>query len=123
MSDDSDNSEHLLSRTKQLALRIIGLVEAIPNGRPGEAIARQLIRSGTAVGANYRSSRRARSIPDMIAKMKIAEEEADETLFWLELLIDSELISASRLKPLYDEIDEILAMIVASIKTLRKKGK
>lgn len=71
------------------------------------------------MGANYRSSKRAKSRADMLNKLKIVEEEADETMYWLELLIDAGLVSETKLKPLYTEVEEILAMTVSSIKTLR----
>jgi four helix bundle protein len=109
------------ARTKQLALRVIKLVEALPRGTTASVIGRQVLRSATSVGANYRAACRARSAADMIAKLKIVEEEADETLYWLELLVDGEIIPAARLEPLMKETDEILAMTVASIKTLRRR--
>jgi four helix bundle protein len=109
------------ARTKQLALRVIKLVEALPRGTTASVIGRQVLRSATSVGANYRAACRARSTADMIAKLKIVEEEADETLYWLELLVDGEIIPAARLEPLMKETDEILAMTVASIKTLRRR--
>ena len=108
-------------RTKQIALRVIKVVEALPRRTTASVIGRQVLRSATSVGANYRAACRARSTADMIAKLKIVEEEADETLYWLELLIEAGLMPDSRLKPLMQEIDEILAMTVASIKTLRKR--
>ena len=113
------NEPDLRIRTKQMALRIIRLAEALPKGETSKVIGRQLLRCGTSVGANYRASKRAKSRADMINKLKIVEEEADETLYWLELLIDAELIPESKLKPLYTEVEEILAMTVSSIKTLR----
>jgi len=107
-------------RTKMLALRVIRLVEALPRNRTSEVIGRQLLRSATSVGANYRAACRARSNADMIAKLGIVEEEADETLYWLELLIEAGLMPESRLVELMQETDEIVAMTVASIKTLRR---
>jgi len=84
-------------------------------------IGRQLLRAGTSVGSNYRAACRARSTADMIAKLKIVEEEADETLYWLELLVEANIMPEAQLSPLMTETDEILAMAVASIKTLRKR--
>ena len=106
-------------RTYQLALRIIRLVEALPKTATGSVIGKQLIRCGTSIGANYRAACRGRSAPDVIAKLGIVEEEADETLYWLELLIEANVLSRKRLEPLMKETGEILAMTVASIKTLR----
>ena len=108
-------------RTKALALRVIKLVGVLPNTVAGRVIGKQLLRSATSVGANYRTACRARSDADMIAKLGIVEEEGDETLYWLELLVESDLIPESRLSDLMKETDEIVAMVVSSIKTLRKK--
>jgi four helix bundle protein len=108
------------NRTKQYALRIIRLTEALPRGRLASVIGRQLLRSGTSVGANYRAACRGKSRADVIAKLAIVEEEADECLYWMELLIDSGLVPEHRITDLMQEGDEIVAMTVASIKTLRK---
>ncbi|PSR19766.1 four helix bundle protein [filamentous cyanobacterium CCP3] len=108
-------------RTKVLALRVIRLVEALPRKPATDVIGKQLIRCATSVGANYRSACRAKSVADLIAKLGIVEEEADECLYWLELLVETEEISAERVKSLMAETNEILAMTVASIKTLRRK--
>lgn len=110
----------LRDRTKALALRIIELVNSLPPDDVGRVIGRQVLRCGTSVGANYRASMRPKSRADMVNKLKIVEEEADETLYWLELLVDGNIISESRLKPLMTEVNEIIAMTVASIKTLRQ---
>ncbi|MDJ0678135.1 MAG: four helix bundle protein [Calothrix sp. MO_167.B42] len=117
------NEEQFKSRTKQLALRVIRLIEALPNNRTANVIGNQLLRSATSVGANYRAACRAKSTADLIAKLSIVEEEADETIYWLELLVESSLISFAKLKDLMQEASEILAMTVASIKTLRSKEK
>jgi len=94
----------------------------LPNELVGQVIGKQLLRAGTSVGANYRAACRAKSTADIINKFKIVEEEANETLYWLELLIEAEiLLPQSRLSGLMAKTDEILAMTVASPKTLRKK--
>jgi four helix bundle protein len=108
-------------RTKQLALRVIRLVEALPHTRTADVIGKQLLRAATSVGANYRAAARGKSPADMLNKLKIVEEELDETIYWLELLTASDLVPASRLADLMKEADEILAMVVASIKTLRAR--
>ncbi len=110
-------------RTKQIAIRIIKMTDALPNSKAGDVIGRQIIRSATSVGANYRAACRAKSTADFINKLKIVEEEADETLFWLELIVEADLLPPSRLASLMKETDEIIAMTVASIKTQRKKRK
>ena len=84
--------EEFQARTKRLALRVIRMVEALPRSTTASVIGRQVLRSATSVGANYRAVCRARSTADMIAKLKIVEEEADETLYWLELLVESEVL-------------------------------
>jgi len=115
------DKEQFMARTKGLALRVIKLVEALPKTPTASVIGKQLLRSATSVGANYRAACRARSTTDMIAKLKIVEEETDETLYWLELLVDANIVPEARLASLMSEADEILAMVVASIKTLRKR--
>ena len=113
------NQEELKERTKAYALRVIRLVESLPNDRTSNVIARQLLRCATSVGANYRAACRAKSKADFVAKMGIVEEETDESLYWMELLMDSGIIGASRLTELMNEGNEILAITVASIRTAR----
>ena len=106
-------------RTKQLAIQIIELAEALPKTNSSGVIARQLLRSGTSVGANYRAACRGKSTADVLAKLAIVEEEADETVYWLELLVEAWIVSESTMTRLLKESNEIVAMTVASIKTLR----
>ena len=110
----------LLERTKQFALRIFKLVGALPQTIQGRAVAAQLIRSGTSVAANYRAACRARSKPEFVAKLGVVEEEADETAFWLELIIETELLPATKVKPLLTEASEIVAIMASSKKTAAK---
>ena len=114
------NESDLKKRTKAFALRILKLVDALPKTTAGRALASQIVRSGTSVAANYRAACRARSIADFIAKMGLVEEEADETLFWLELLEESELVTAAKLTAIKEEANELIAITVASIKTARR---
>ena len=107
------------ARTKKLAVAIIKQVDKLPRSLATDVIGKQLLRSGTSIGANYRAACRAKSTPDMINKMKIVEEESDETEYWLELLVEAELVPQEQIKNIYKETDEILAMTVASLKTLR----
>ena len=107
------------ARTKSFALRIIKLVEALPSNRTSDVIGRQLVRSGTSVGANYRAACRAKSIADFVAKMGTVEEEADESSFWLEVIIESGLMKEEMVKDLMNEADQIVAIIVSSINTAR----
>jgi four helix bundle protein len=115
------NEQEFKNRTKQLGVRIIRMVDALPQRRSVDVIGRQILRSATSVGANYRAACRAKSPADIINKLKIVEEGADETLFWQELLVEADLVPESRLADLITETNEILAMTVASIKTLRGK--
>lgn len=113
----------LKERTKQFAIEIIKLVESLPKGLIAGVIGKQLLRSATSVGANYRSACRAKSRADFISKMGIVEEEADESLYWLELLLEDRLVSRKQIEHLMTEGNEITAMVVASIKTARRKQK
>jgi four helix bundle protein len=108
-------------RTRAFALRVIRLADSLPRTRAAEVLGRQLLRSGASVGANYRAACRARSNADFIAKMSIVEEETDETIYWMQLLIDAELVKAEAMGPLLQEADELLAMTVASVNTARGK--
>ena len=110
----------LLQRTKQFALRIFKLVGALPQTIQGKAVAAQLIRSGTSVAANYRAACRARSKAEFVAKLEVVEEEADETAFWLELIIETELVPSAKVKPLLIEAREIVAIMASSKKTAAK---
>ena len=110
----------LLERTKQFALRVFKLVGALPQTIQGRAVASQLIRSGTSVAANYRAACRARSKPEFIAKLGVVEEEADESAFWLELIIETDLLSDAKVKALLVEAGEIAAIIASSKKTAAK---
>jgi four helix bundle protein len=112
-------SEELKRRTKAYALRVMRLCDAIPNTPAGRMIRGQLLRAGTSVGANYRAACRAKSPADFIAKMGIVEEEADESLFWMELLVEGDLLPKERLTDLMAEGDELVAIFVASINTAR----
>jgi len=108
-------------RTKEIALRIIKLVDSLPPASSAQIIGKQLLRSGTSVGANYRAACRAKSSADLIHKLSIVEEEADECLYWLELLNDSGIVAEKKLSKLYSDVNEILAMTVSSIKTMRAR--
>ena len=114
------NPETFRARTKSYALRVIAVVDALPRDQITSVLGRQLLRSGTSVAANYRASARAKSHADFVAKMSIVEEECDESLFWMELLIESRRIRPECLHALMREGTELLAMSVASIKTARK---
>lgn len=116
-----EKQNYLKERTKMFALQIIKLVEQLPKGRTADVTGRQLFESGTSAGATYRAACRARSPADFISKMGIVEEEADETIYWMELLVLSGLIHKFDIIPLLDEANQILAMTVSSIKTAKTK--
>lgn len=112
-------SEELKQRTKQFALRVMKLVDALPSTSCGRAIGGQLIRSGTSVGANYRAACRGRSKAEFTAKMGTVAEEADESCFWLELIVEGGLLASDLVRPLLDEANELTAIFTAAAKTSR----
>ena len=114
---DSD----LRPRTKQFALRIIRLFGRLPKGVEAQVIGKQLLRSTTSVAANYRESCRARSTAEMVSKLGIVEQELDESILWLELLGDAEIVRADLLRDILDEAEQLLKMTVSSIITLKAR--
>ena len=115
------NKEELKIRSKKFSLSIIMLIEKIPTTKAGNTIANQIIRSATSVGANYRAACRAKSDRDFLNKIIIVEEEADETLFWLELLNEGNIVSYNILEPIMKECNELVAIFTSSGKTVRNK--
>jgi len=113
--------EEMKARTKQFALRIIRLVQSLPPNLVVEVIGKQLLRRGTSVGANYRASCRARSAADFIHKLSLVEEEADESIYWMELLIEGKIVKQNLLENLMDEGNQILSIVVSAIKTSKEK--
>lgn len=107
-------SEELKMRTKKFAVRILGFVDVLPTTIKGRIIANQIGRSGTAVGANYRAACRARSRAEFIAKVGVVEEEADETSYWLELAVESGVVSTRRVEALGQESRELTAIMASS---------
>ena len=114
-------AEILKNRTKQFALRVIRVTRSLPNGPEGRIIGHQLLRSGMSVAANYRAVCRARSRPEFLAKLSIVIEEADESEFWLEMLVDAGLIAESKLRDLKSEANQLIAIFNASRTTARKR--
>ena len=112
--------DDLKKRTRAFALRVIKMCEALPKGRTADVIGRQLLRSATSVGANYRAACRAKSRADFVAKMGIVEEECDECLYWMEILVDAGLVKQQRLSQLMREAHELLSITITSIKTARR---
>jgi four helix bundle protein len=115
------NSEELKKRLKLFALRIIKLAESLPNSLAGKTLGGQIIRSGTSPAANYRAACLGKSEKDFLNKLKMAEEELDETMFWLELVVESGLVKQDLLNDLMKENHELLKIIVSSITTIKKK--
>jgi four helix bundle protein len=107
----------LKARTKEFALRVIRLVDVMPNSVKGRAIANQIMRSATSVAANYRAACRARSRAEFIAKIGVVEEEADETAFWLEIVVDANIRTEKQIAPLQKEANELVAVMAASRKS------
>jgi len=117
-------TEELKKRTKKFSVDVIKFVNPLPVGRGVNVISNQVLRSATSVGANYRSACRARSKADFISKITVVEEEADETMYWLELLIDSGLVKEDpKIKKLINEANELTAIFTATGKTMRQSLK
>jgi len=114
------NKQELKDRTKRFALRVIKLVDALPKTTAGRVIGNQLIRSGTAVGANYRAACRGRAKAEFVAKIGVVAEEADESAFWMELIIEGGLLKSDIVTPLYREAEELTAIFTASGRTARQ---
>jgi four helix bundle protein len=121
MSDAS--KEEMKKRTKQFALRVIHLASALPQNAAGRAIANQVIRSGTSVGANYRAALRARSTPDFINKIGVVLEESDESAYWMELIIEGQVMPENRVTSLLQEANELTAIFAATHKTLKANSR
>jgi four helix bundle protein len=118
-----NSGKNLKDRTKQFALRVIRLYRALPRNEEARVIGKQLLRSGTSIGANYRAACRGRSKAEFVAKLGIVLEEADETVFWLELLQESDIMNVQSLAPLVQEARELTAIFVASVCTAKESQK
>jgi len=115
------NADALKARTKEFALRIIKLTSALPNNKACDVLGRQILKSGTSIGANYREAQRASSKRHFISIIEIAQREADETLYWLELLSESGLVKREQLTKLDKEADELLAILTAISRSAKQK--
>jgi len=114
------DSETLKNRTKEFALRIINLVEALPKTAAGRAVGNQLVRSGTSVGANYRAACRGRSKAEFNSKLHIVLEEADESMFWLEVIMEGGILPEPKVRPLWSEANELTKIFAKSFSTAKK---
>ena len=113
----------LKHRTKDFALRVIKLFSSLPKTAGAQVIGKQILRSGTSVGAQYREACRARSIAEFVSKMQSGLQELDETGYWLELLVDGKLVKPARLSNLQDEANQLTAIFVASVKTAKSRNR
>jgi four helix bundle protein len=117
-----EREQDLRKRTKTFALRIIRLYGALPKKTEAQVIGKQMLRSGTSVGAHYREASRARSDAEFISKMGMALQELDETGYWLELLVGAEIIPAIKLDALQQEADELIAIFTTIAKKVKEKN-
>jgi four helix bundle protein len=115
------DQDELKARLKRFALRAINLAAALPRNSAGNVIGKQLLRSGTSVGANYRAACRARSRAEFISRLSVVQEEADETVYWLELIIESRMVKENRLAPIHREALEILAIVTRTILSCKRR--
>ena len=115
------NSAELRNRTKKFALRVITLVSALPRNRVGDVLGRQILRSGTSIGANYREALRASSRRHFVTTLEIAIRESEETAYWLDLLAESNTIKPSRLCDLAKECGEWIAILTATVRTAKRQ--
>jgi len=114
--------QEMKRRTKRFALSVMGLVGKLKRGTVEDAVGRQLAKSGPSVGANYRSACRGRSPADFVSRLAIEEEEADETCYWLELIVEGKLLPRDEVAPVLTEANELTAILTASVKTARKNA-
>ena len=115
-----NNPPDLRTRTKQFALRIIRLYGALPNTNVAQVLGKQILRSGTSIGAHYREGCRARSTAEFISKLEGGLQEVDETAYWLDLLAETEVVPADRLCSLQQETDELTAILVTCVKKAKR---
>jgi four helix bundle protein len=125
MSDEREKSDDgsLRGRTKAFAVRIIRLYEALPKISAAQVIGKQLLRSGTSVGAHYREPQRSRSRAEFISKVEVAIQELEESDYWMDLLVECEIVPIKRLQDLKQEVRELLAMLTASVRTVKRNTK
>lgn len=117
----SESKNDLRERTTEFALRIVKLYQSLPKSTEAQVLGKQVLRSGTSVGAQFRESQRAKSDADFIHKLESVLQEADETAFWLELLVRADIMPAKRLEPLRKEIDEIIAILTTIVTKVKKR--
>jgi four helix bundle protein len=114
--------ENIKDRTMRFAIRVLNMTSAIPKDYSSQVLSRQIVRSATSAGANYRAACRSKSRRDFVNKLKIVEEELDETIYWLDVIEESKIFPPEKITPLITENNELLSIIVKSIQTARKNG-
>ena len=120
---NEDGNRDLRLRTREFALRIIRLYSSLPKTTESQVIGKQFLRSGTSVGAHYMEATRARSVAEFVSKIEGGLQELEETIYWLQLLIDSGIQTKKRLEPLCEEANELVAILVSSVRTAKKRTK
>jgi four helix bundle protein len=121
MNDERRND--LKQRTRRFALRVIRLCSSLSKAGPADVIGRQLVRSGTSVGAQYREAHRARSTAEFVSKLECSIQELDESIYWMELLVDANFVKGEKLAPLVSEANELMAILVASVRTAKRNNR
>lgn len=121
MNESQEKPEDLKTRTKRFALRVIRLYGALPKSTEGQVIGKQLLRSGTSVGSHYREGSRARSDAEFISKMEGGMQELEESVYWMELLIEGEIVPEYRLAELMDEANQLMAILVTCVKSVKNR--
>jgi four helix bundle protein len=116
-----EGNRDLRERTKAFALRIIRLYGALPKKMEAQVIGKQVLRAGTSIGAHYREGRRARSDAEFISKISVALQELDETAYWLELLVEAEIVPVQKMEALQQETDELIAIFTTIVKKVKSK--
>ena len=121
MNEDKKERVDLRIRTKEFALRVIKLYSALPKTTLAQTLGKQLLRSGTSVGAQFREAHRSRSDAEFISKIESSLQELDESIYWLELIVDAEIFSQKRVEELMKEADELVAVLTTCVKNVKKK--
>ena len=121
MKDELGKPEDLRTRTKRFALRVIRLYGSLPKTTEAQVMGKQLLRSGTSVGAHYNEAVRSRSDAEFISKLEGGLQELEESVYWMELLVESGIIKTERLEELMKEADELTAILVTSVKTVKQR--
>jgi four helix bundle protein len=122
MNTGGKQRSDLFDRTKSFAVRIFRMCEKLPRTMPAKVVGSQVLRSGTSVGAQYREARRARSNAEFVSKLRSAQQELEETSYWLELIVETELLPSDRVAALHSEAEELMKMLAASIRTARRNS-